>query len=196
MDIIPKYWLDMSILTENVKIHLWNMWVVFKETFSSNLYLCIFNSTGNITLRFFSASSQNYLCCLSFCLVGVQIRWWTEVLQGVLPNLLVSTLMCNLSECSWRQLWAHEPDIWRSFAPNSRRTENRCSEMPENNRNKCKFFDVSAKNTFLRLTSWNHPGRWLCVTPMLQHKIGPLCQPERLQSQQNQLHCDNDDVEI
>lgn len=120
------------------------MWAVFKETFSSSLYLCIFNSPGNLTLRFFSVSSQNCLCFLSFCLVVVQISSRTEGLQGVLPNVLVSTLMCNLSECSWRQLWADEPDIWRSVAPNGRRAANRCSETPENNRNTCKLFDVCA----------------------------------------------------
>lgn len=143
---MTTYWVDTSILTGNFP--------------------------GNSTFRFFSASPQNCLCFLSFCLVGVQLCWWIEVLQGVLPNLLVSTLMCNLSECSWRQLWAHEPDIWRSFARNSRQTENRCSEMPKCNKNKCKIFDVcwKWKHTFLRLISWNHPGRWLCVTPMLRLK--------------------------
>lgn len=97
--------------------------------------VCIFNCAGILTLRFFSVSSQNCSCFLLFCLVGVQISSWTEGLRGVLPNVLGSTLMRNLLECSWRQLWADEPDIWRSVAPNSRLARNRCSETPENNRN-------------------------------------------------------------
>lgn len=165
--------METSNLTENVKIHLRNMCVVFKETFRSNLYLCIFISTGNLTLRFFSASSQNCLCFLSLCLVGVQICWWTEGPQGGLPNLsfpLSCVTFQNVPEGS-------SGPVSLTFEGHSHRTADeqridaqKCRRTTEINANSLVF---AQKNIFLRLISWNLPGRWMCVTPILQPKIGP-----------------------